>query len=225
MKYNKIFVIGLNKTATTSFHVLFSKLKLVSEHSTTWDLNNPNIQCFSDGHRHTRPFEKAAEYSLPALDSKFPNSLFILNTRSLNNWLLSRAKFCYKRNKITSKKTWGWPLDPTTYELNVIRRKQHHANTLEYFKNSPEKLIIIDIETPNWQQFVGEQIGLDVPSNLDIREKSLPSSEIPIEIMEKINTFLVQTYSSLNISEKEIHRLDVGEEYLKIYKNNILIST
>ena len=46
MKYAKIFVIGFNKTASTTLHKLFKVNNLKSQHATTWDL--ANYDCFSD---------------------------------------------------------------------------------------------------------------------------------------------------------------------------------
>ena len=43
----KIFVIGFNKTATTTFHKLFLANKLKSEHKTVW--HPEKFDCFSDG--------------------------------------------------------------------------------------------------------------------------------------------------------------------------------
>ena len=48
--YEKIFVIGFNKTATSTFHELFKNNMLNSQHK--GGKNNWNIdkyQCFSDG--------------------------------------------------------------------------------------------------------------------------------------------------------------------------------
>ena len=47
MRYKKIFVLGFNKTASTTFHNLFSQLGYKSQHNDgPWDLDK--YDCFSD---------------------------------------------------------------------------------------------------------------------------------------------------------------------------------
>ena len=77
--YKKYFVIGFNKTATTTFHNLFLKNNLTSQHSTRW--NTDKYACFSDN----GPVNNYKE-----LDLKYENSIFILNVRELDKWLISR---------------------------------------------------------------------------------------------------------------------------------------
>ena len=79
MKYSKIFVIGFNKTASSTLHKLFKVNNLKSQHTTNWDL--PNYDCFSDN-GNLNDFKK--------LDNLYKDSIFILNTRNLTNWLSSR---------------------------------------------------------------------------------------------------------------------------------------
>ena len=81
--YDKIFVIGFNKTATTSIHKLFIKNNLLSQHNgDKWDLDS--YQCFSDN-GDLRNFKE--------LNETYENSIFILNTRKLKNWIISRFKY------------------------------------------------------------------------------------------------------------------------------------
>ena len=77
--YKKYFVIGFNKTATCTFHDLFLKNKLTSQHATRW--NTDNYTCFSDN-GHLNDYKK--------LDLKYKNSIFILNVRELDKKLILR---------------------------------------------------------------------------------------------------------------------------------------
>ena len=110
-KYNKIFVIGLNKTATMTINNIF---KLNNFRTIHWQIpdnekykgnfteeslminfkNNKNLldnylllnfDVFSDIENLSVNFE--------LLDKQYPNSLFIFNYRSLNTWILSRLNF------------------------------------------------------------------------------------------------------------------------------------
>ena len=77
--YKKYFVIGFNKTATSTFHNLFLENNLTSQHTTRW--NTDKYECFSDN-GHLNNYKK--------LDLKYENSIFILNVRELDKWLISR---------------------------------------------------------------------------------------------------------------------------------------
>jgi hypothetical protein len=90
----KYFVIGFNKTATLTFHELFLQNGLSSYHDGdskfrglvpkgTINWNTDLHTCFSDNGNYQ-------DYKL--LDTKYPNSIFILNVRRLDEWLVSRFK-------------------------------------------------------------------------------------------------------------------------------------
>ena len=112
MKYNKIFVIGFNKTASSTFHHLFEKLGYKSQHYRRWDLNN--YDCFSDN---------GELQNLETLYT-FPNSFFILNTRNLNDWLFSRAKHSIHYRVVDwDKDIWGFPPSCDLYIRWIKERK------------------------------------------------------------------------------------------------------
>ena len=84
--FNKIFCIGFNKTGTSSMHQLFLDLGLRSYHGiySHFPIEDPifgRFECFSDGNEH--PFEQ--------LDQTYPGSRFIVTTRALDDWLVSRS--------------------------------------------------------------------------------------------------------------------------------------
>ena len=94
----KIFCIGFNKTGTTSLHRYFGKLGFKSIHNTIWPLASQvavrrkearDVQsifrdntCFSDGEFPDFQY----------LDQTYEDSVFILNTRNLRDWIHSRVK-------------------------------------------------------------------------------------------------------------------------------------
>jgi hypothetical protein len=84
-----IFCIGLNKTGTTSLHQSFSDCGLRSLHDKRWidmacESKLPNYEAFSDGLTYMLDLEN--------LKLLRPNHKFVLNTRCLYDWLLSRCK-------------------------------------------------------------------------------------------------------------------------------------
>lgn len=89
MRFSTIFCIGLNKTGTVSLHQAFVAAGLRSLHDKKWvDFAKmgklPDYEAFSDG--------STEQLDLQSLVTLRPNSIIILNTRSLFNWLVSRCK-------------------------------------------------------------------------------------------------------------------------------------
>lgn len=108
--YDKyIFFIGFNKTGTTSLHRLFKEYGIASAH---WKngklakqmlvncLSNRKIlrgfdgsyRVFSDMYFRNEKIYFEANSLFKQLDHDYPKSLFIYNTRPIENWLVSRAR-------------------------------------------------------------------------------------------------------------------------------------
>ena len=166
----KIFCIGFNKTGTTSMHRLFMDLGLKSCHDHYSDLppSHPLFfrhQCFSDGELH--------DFEL--LDRAFPGSKFIVTTRSLEDWLISRVRHVEFRRSIRAT---GWmrkeyEADPNSAVKKWIeRRLEYHQRVKGYFANRPNDLLIVDICTGADQNAILAAIvdflGLDPPAGLTL---------------------------------------------------------
>ena len=94
----KIFVIGFNKTGTTSFDDLFKNLGINSIHDTIPVMEIiDKYDAFTDGEH-----PNFSEYF-----EKYPDSLFILNTRPMKNWLISRYKHAEHHE---FNDCWCWPV-------------------------------------------------------------------------------------------------------------------
>lgn len=219
MKYDKIFVIGFNKTATTTFSALFKKLGLTSIHSTNWTKENrlEILQCFTDGYKHTQ--EKDPTY-FKNLEKLYPNSLFILNVRNLTFWLLSRSKQGIWLNSISGKNTKTyWPPTIKRYNTWINQRKKHHAAVLEYFKNTPQKLLIVNVDKKDWISFVASHIGKDFTKTLKRNVSSQIDPTDPDFILAK--KVLDKTFKKLNYTKLEKESLNLTDDLFKLYKNNI----
>jgi hypothetical protein len=159
--HNKIFQIGFNKCGTTSLHQMFIDSGLKSIH---WDGGNIAKKIHSNIKQNKAPLDGVDKYdcytdienidtnSFPLidyyelLDKAYPNSLFILNTRPLDNWIKSRLNHQSGSYANTFKNVLGVKTDE---ELITIWREQwteHHNKAIDYFKNS-DNFIIFDIET------------------------------------------------------------------------------
>ena len=140
----KIFAIGFNKTGTSSLYFLFNILGIKSTH----DCSNRQVltiideyDAFTDG-EHTN----FVEYY-----NKYPDSLFILNTRPMKNWLISRYKHGENHN---FNNCWCWPISEEKTNAWFTTREMHHKNVLDFFENKPDNLLIINIEKNGWEDVV-----------------------------------------------------------------------
>lgn len=204
--YDKIFVIGFNKTATNTFHNLFQKNNLKSQHASKWKTND--FDCFSDNGNFN-------DYK--NLDKKYNNVIFILNTRFLNKWLISRFKHGL-RNKI--KPNWAFPYTEEKCKEWIETRETYYLEILDYFSNCPEKLVIVNIEKDGWENYIASLLKFKVkqitPKNV---HKTNKENRSHIKIIDLVN----KTLKNLNYNKKHIliRDLTLLDKYLKLYKNYV----
>lgn len=257
LPYMKYFVIGFNKTATCSFHKLFEKNYLKSQHYNCWDLNI--FECFSDtgnlpfinldisnniiihgggikelskishfcdkyyelkindtNHPKYTKYTKKNILNLIYLEKKYDESIFILNTRPLRQWLISRFEHGVKYNK---------PNDfyPYTKELGIqwiSDRNNYYNDIFNYFKDKSNKLIIVDICLPNWINFISNEINI-IPYECDnnISKKSNEYNNIASLVN---NIFLELNYDENSQNEELINDKHMKRDVLKLFKSNII---
>lgn len=214
MQFEKVFVIGFNKTATSTFHVLFRKNGLTSQHDgSRWDLNQ--FQCFSDN-GNLRDWWAYVDDHVAAI--------YILNTRPVGSWIVSRAKHCY-----VEKLNWGYPPTVGLYRNWILERNAYYLNVIRFFQSNPGRLLIVDISEPNWLEYICSRLDLeyfdleinsgsrDVPqSHLDVVEEMVGKAmdELSIPAYERASPLLI---SSL-LSEKD---RNTYAALIERYDNNI----
>lgn len=144
----KVFCIGFNKTGTSSIAAYLSALGLRTCHDTHWsrvrDMQDPvfeRFDAFTDG--ENAPFQ--------ALDEAFPGSKFVLNSRGLMPWLISRVKWAQHRSHVGKTGPMRDDLDRLGLEGAVVtwarQRSDYHALVSEYFRDRPGDLLVIDVTT------------------------------------------------------------------------------
>jgi len=210
--YDKIFVIGFNKTATSSIHKLFVKNKLSSQHNgDMWEVDS--YQCFSDN-GNLRNFKE--------LDKKYENSIFILNTRKLDKWIISRFKHGKRQSENNnSRKNWAWPFTKELVFKWVNDREKHHLELLEHFKDKPHKMIIVTTEKNDFLQFISQQLNIEY-FNFEARNV-IELSEEHDDIVKYVNkTFKQMNYNKNDKENILLKNIDFVNQYLRLYKNNIL---
>jgi hypothetical protein len=181
----KIFCVGFNKSGTTTLHRIFTdQLSLRSAHNprwTDWSIakNKPLLdrhQAYSDG----------GFPSIKNLDQLYPQALFILNTRPLKGWIVSRHK-AVQRSRAAVRWAltkylplgWiagtinGWVLDNSgAAMLQWIRiRNSYHAHVIDYFKDRPGQLLILNIEDPDFAISLGTFLGVESALSSEIANR------------------------------------------------------
>lgn len=190
----RIFQIGFNKCGTVSFHRLFQdhcKPTLTSLH---WhrgylarDIHDnilngdkplmgyesysvfSDMECFRTKNEKISWISIAKDY-FDIIDINYPNSKFVLNTRDVDDWILSRLKhycdfsaFRYGyTEKLASKVPYAefhkqaFNIDSISSLIALWKEHwyQHHDNVLSYFKYRPDDLLVYDIEKDNFGKFI-----------------------------------------------------------------------
>jgi hypothetical protein len=164
--FNKIFQIGFNKCGTLSIHNFFLDNGLKSIH---WDesklaetidknfksnkkilLEYEEYDCFTDMENLDPSMDKVSIYShvryFKQFDIQYPNSIFILNQRNIDDWILSRKNHDEGKYLETYKNIFDLSSDEEVFEQWKRDWYNHENNVKKYFKNRPKDLLIFDID-------------------------------------------------------------------------------
>ena len=176
-----VFVIGFNKTGTTSLHELFQRNGFPAIH---WDhgrlarrmalncLNDRRIldgydrryRVFSDMVTQTRSLRLEANAWFRILDRDYPGSFFLHNTRPLEDWIRSRSAKTFKRYGGCTNLELEMQILNTPDPQHVIaawtrERNAHEAAVRGYFAGC-EHFLDIDISDPELPTKVAEWLGM-----------------------------------------------------------------
>jgi hypothetical protein len=181
----RIFGIGMQKTATTS---LDAALKLLGFDSAHWLDGKWAVAILKEMRAKGRSETLERHYALcdlpiailfKELDRAYPGSKFILTVRDEVDWLVSaRDHWSYEHNKF--RRDWDkWPaadfIHRATYgqkafdaQVFLARYRQHNCEIIEYFKNRPNDLLVMDMTRgAGWRELCG------------FVERPIPNQEYP----------------------------------------------
>jgi hypothetical protein len=179
--FNKVFCIGFNKTGTSSMHRLFTELGLASFHGyySHIPVSDPlyrQFQCFSDGDQH--------DFAL--LDRTFPGSRFIVTTRPLDAWLVSRIRHVEQRRRVgaTGPMREEYEADPALAVRRWVgSRLAYHQRVADYFAGRPDSLLVIDICTTRDPAqacaTITRFLGLSAPEGLQLPHENALLPDAP----------------------------------------------
>jgi hypothetical protein len=186
----KLFVIGFNKTGTSSLHELFQQSNINSCHTTIPVMDIIDVyDAFTDGNH----------YNFNEYYYKYPSSLFILNTRPIGKWLISRYKHAANNN---FEDSWCWPISKGKTNFWIKKREEHYKSILDFFIDKPKQLLVVNIEKINWQ--------IDV---LNFIKKPIIYEKIHENKIELNNKFIIDKIKK-NVNECLKEKGYVGDELL-----------
>lgn len=224
---NKFFAIGYNKTASTTLHALFTKNNIKSIHNYRYKdvAANPKVNFFSDI-GDSISIDKTVNYRQLYIDHA--NTLFILNTRSLNGWLKSKMTHNYwiqcremlktekelanSKYKLKNLKHYFQEIEPYEYAVKLIRHRiSEYKKIIQFFKNKKDHFMILDIDIEDWQYFLTHNldmknfnIKLNVTSssgNMYANTENTNIKHIPQEDLFTINDSISSAFKHLRIKD------------------------
>lgn len=176
---NRIFGIGMHKTATTSLARALTMLGLDCAHWENAALARELWEQVSATGRSTRIDRHFAAADLPIpllyrqLDTGYPHSKFILTVREEGEWLESVRKHYSTANPYRDT----WDTDAFTRKVHselygradfdaetmLAKYREHNGQVREYFKHRPHDLLVMD--KPDWHALAAF-LGRPLPSLL-----------------------------------------------------------
>lgn len=163
-----IFQIGFNKCGTSSLTHFFRKNKIGVQH---WSRGKIAEDFFAAYDSNRKPFcedhydnvtalcdmEKTTAHQILEPYKKFeyiykhyPESLYILNTRDMNNWIKSRMNQGFVGKYASALKLTGHPKSYKDKVTQYWRNEwiEHHSNVINFFKDK-HNLLVYNIENDN----------------------------------------------------------------------------
>ena len=165
----KIFCIGFHKTGTTSLEMALRRLGYRVAGS--FGTRDPDIA----DKVHELAYAKAAEFDAfednpwpvlyKELDERFPGSKYILTRKHAENCIRSQVKDFASSE--TPMRRWIYGENAGCPEGNeaiyVARYERHNSEVLDYFKDRPGDLLVMDIpQDADWTRLC-EFLGHEVP--------------------------------------------------------------
>ena len=175
----KVFCIGLSKTGTSSlakaleymgFHV-GRRQKIFKDHLPELDLIESIQSNKHDELLKVIPlFDAFVDNPWPllykALANEYPDAKFILTTREEGSWLQSVKAYFGNSRSDFRRLTFGYE-SPIGHEAAYLAAyRKHNQEVLAFFKQAPQNLLILPLESNNKWKLLSEFLKVGAP-NLD----------------------------------------------------------
>ena len=179
----------MNKTGTTSLNKFFLKKGLSAIDDSRWwyESNLQSLECNAwtdgfEGYNRNLTFPK-----IKNLKFQFPKAFFILQTRPLSSWLLSRLR----HSEVVEDYFKFAPKDKDILDHWTIVRNNWHEEVLEEFKED-ENFLLLDI-SQDFKSCLEAFLGLDVSDdemNFENYLHGYKSEEREDHLRKKVKNFL-----------------------------------
>ena len=181
----KVFIIGPNKCGTSSLHHLFKKSGMKSVHHnyrkgrfiaqkiiTNASLKRPllhqieEFDAYGDMNFANNRMAIEANIFFKELDKQYPGSKFILNTRPVENWILSRSKHKSRFGSYLGryKEIFETEDDGVVFEAWQSWFQDQFTDITNYFRDR-DNFLIFDIENDDpakIAEFLKPEFSIDV---------------------------------------------------------------
>lgn len=171
---NKIFGIGWAKTGTKTLGEALTLLGYNHQSrrlDLAEDLRNGDLSRILALVRQKDSFEDWPWLLLyQQLDQEFPSSGFILTQRKPERWIRSYRNLLQEAEQSSPhlneirRMLYGLPFPDVTEEQLLARYLRHNRDVLDYFKNRPDQLLVIDWEEGDGWQTLCHFLGKPIPS-------------------------------------------------------------
>jgi len=169
MVKEKVFCIGFHKTGTTSLEVALKKLGY--RVTGAFGTRDPEIA----GKVHQMAYAMVSDYDAfednpwpilyRELDERFPGSKFVLTRRPTESWIRSQVNDFGLTE--TPMRRWIYGEDAGCPEGNedtyIARYERHNREVLDYFKDRPDDLLVIDLPNDDGWSRLCPFLGHDIP--------------------------------------------------------------
>jgi hypothetical protein len=148
-KISKVIGIGFHKTGTTSLLVALERLGYTVT-GPDWT-DNPRIatEVYDLARDRLRSYDAAQDNPWPIIfreiDRWYPGTRFILTIRPTDSWI--RSTVAYFGTGTTPMREWIYGAGcPKGHEETYVRRyERHNREVLEYFRDRPHDLLVMDL--------------------------------------------------------------------------------
>lgn len=146
---NKVFCIGYQKTATSSLHFALKEIgyNVCGTRSDLLEVlkNKRWEQIWSEVDKYDAFEDHPWPNIYKELDQKYPNSKFILTLRDEEKWINSCVKFFGEKPHPLNDWMYGVSFPKGNEDIYLKIFQRHNREVVEYFKDRPEDLLVMDI--------------------------------------------------------------------------------
>jgi hypothetical protein len=174
-----VFFIGFYKTGTNYYSRVFESLGFKVMHDSHWRGGSIKIIEQYD------VFNDACLHDFKTMHHAYPGAKFILNTRPLRPWLISRLLWIdelYRRMNQFERKLANpvvrllWGNDSYYDQSRVVawihERRAYHKSVVEFFQGKPGKLLVLDLEDSEKLKQLGDFLNLEFSAQAREQKKT-----------------------------------------------------